>query len=78
MIFRRTEEKDAKQVAALWEQARAYFREQKIDQWQDGYPNEESLREDMAGAKAMFWKKRRGCGDGFYQFSRRTGLSDDL
>lgn len=48
MIFRRTEEKDVRQVTDLWEQARAYFREQGIDQWQDDYPNEESLKEDMA------------------------------
>lgn len=48
MIFRRTEEKDRDQVVALWQQARIYFREQGIDQWQDGYPNEESLTEDMA------------------------------
>ena len=58
MIFRRTEEKDAKQVAALWEQARAYFREQKIDQWQDGYPNEESLREDMAGGESYVLEEK--------------------
>lgn len=48
MIFRNTEDKDREQVVNLWRQAQSYFKEQGIDQWQDGYPNEESLEEDMA------------------------------
>lgn len=53
MIFRQTEEKDRDQVVALWRQAQAYLKEQGIDQWQDGYPNEESLTEDMAGGESF-------------------------
>lgn len=52
MIFRNTQEKDCRQVVCLWRQAQAYFKEAGIDQWQDGYPNEESLAEDMAGGES--------------------------
>ncbi len=48
MIFRKTEEKDKKQVISLWREAQAYFREQEIDQWQDGYPDEACLDLDVA------------------------------
>lgn len=47
MKFQRTENDDKEQVAAIWEQARRYMKEAGIDQWQDGYPNLESLEEDM-------------------------------
>lgn len=49
MIFRQTQDKDCAQVIALYRQAQAYFKEASIDQWQNGYPNEESLEEDRAG-----------------------------
>ncbi len=52
MIFRQTEEKDGTQVVALWQQAQAYFKESGIDQWQDGYPNAETLAADMAGGES--------------------------
>ncbi len=52
MIVRRTEEKDREQVVALWQKARTYFQEAGIDQWQDGYPNEESLAKDMAAGES--------------------------
>lgn len=52
MVFRKTQEKDKDQVIGLWRQAQAYFKEQGIDQWQDGYPNEESLASDMASEES--------------------------
>lgn len=52
MIFRKTKEEDQAQVVRLWQEARAYFKEAGIDQWQDGYPNEESLAEDMASKES--------------------------
>ena len=47
MIFRRTKDKDRQQVVELWQKARTYFQEAGIDQWQDGYPNEASARQDL-------------------------------
>ena len=32
----------------LINQAKAYMKEQGIDQWQDGYPNEASIANDIA------------------------------
>ncbi len=52
MQFRATEEKDMAGVVKLWEQARAYFSLQGIDQWQDGYPNRESLAQDRAAGES--------------------------
>ena len=52
MKFRKTEDKDRAQVVWLWRQAQAYFQEAGIDQWQDGYPNEESLKADMASGES--------------------------
>lgn len=52
MIFRNTTDKDRAQVIALWQQAQAYFKESGIDQWQDGYPNGETLKADMAGGES--------------------------
>lgn len=47
MRFQKTENRDKAQVAAIWDQAREYMKESGIDQWQDGYPNPDSLEEDM-------------------------------
>ena len=52
MIFRNTTEKDCGQVIALYQQAQSYFKEAGIDQWQNGYPNHETLAEDMASAES--------------------------
>ena len=52
MIFRKTEEKDCEQVIDLYRQAQAYFKGVGIDQWQNGYPNAETLAEDMAGGES--------------------------
>ncbi len=53
MIFRQAEEADTDQVLTLYQQAQDYFRDNGIDQWQDGYPNQESLAEDM-GSKESY------------------------
>jgi len=52
MLFRKTDDKDRSQVVALWQQAQAYFKEAGIDQWQNGYPNLETLAEDMNGGES--------------------------
>lgn len=38
---------DIPAITALYEAARARFRQQGIDQWQDGYPNAETAAEDI-------------------------------
>lgn len=60
MIFRRTKDKDRQQVVKLWQKARTYFQEAGIDQWQDGYPNEESLAEDMARGESYVLADEEG------------------
>ncbi len=59
MIFRKTEEEDKEQVISLWRDAQAYFREQGIDQWQDGYPDRERLDQDVAN-KASYVLEEEG------------------
>lgn len=48
MEFRKTEEADEAAVMAMIDEAKAYFRRQGINQWQDGYPNPQTLRQDNA------------------------------
>ena len=52
MVFRNTTSKDREQVIGLWQKAQAYFKENGIDQWQDGYPNGDTLDADMAGGES--------------------------
>lgn len=48
MLFRKSEKKDVKNIMEIINEAKEYFRENEIDQWQNGYPNEESIFEDIA------------------------------
>lgn len=47
MKIRKTEEKDIPAVLAVYDDARNYFYQNGIPQWQKGTPNEETLRADM-------------------------------
>ncbi len=48
MKIRKTQEKDIKNVVDLYQKARDFMRKSgNPNQWQDGYPSEESLRDDM-------------------------------
>lgn len=47
MKLRKTRETDRTEVLKIYDQAKAYFKSQGIDQWQDGYPDEECLTADM-------------------------------
>ena len=48
MKIRKTQEKDIKNVVDLYQNARDFMRKSgNPKQWQDGYPTEESLRDDM-------------------------------
>ncbi len=47
MKIRRTEEQDMTAVLAVYEDAKQYFAENGIPQWQKGTPNAETLQADM-------------------------------
>lgn len=47
MEIRKSNEQDVEHMMTIISQAQAYFKSQGIDQWQDGYPNEEQLLGDI-------------------------------
>jgi len=47
MEFRKSIKSDIKKIIKIIEEAQNYFKENNIDQWQDGYPNEESIINDI-------------------------------
>ena len=47
MEFRKTEKEDIPGIMRIICQAQEYMKEQGIDQWQDGYPNEAVFEEDI-------------------------------
>ncbi|MBN7575950.1 GNAT family N-acetyltransferase [Clostridium sp. 2-1] len=48
MEFRKALETDINDIMNIIKQAQAYFKEQGIDQWQNNYPNPETIRNDIA------------------------------
>lgn len=47
MEFRKTVKDDINQVMNIIKQAQDYFKEQGIDQWQNNYPNKETIENDI-------------------------------
>jgi len=47
MIFRKTEKKDISEVLEIIESAKERMKNMGLDQWQNGYPNENSIMEDV-------------------------------
>ena len=47
MEFRKAVETDINDIMNIIKQAQAYFKEQGINQWQDNYPNVETIRNDI-------------------------------
>lgn len=47
MEFRRASEQDIPEILAIIRQAQSYFKEHGIDQWQGGYPNINTIQEDI-------------------------------
>ena len=47
MIFRKTTEKDIDNVMKIINEAKEYFRGERIDQWQNGYPNSDTIYDDI-------------------------------
>ena len=52
MELRRMETHDLPAVMAILHQAQAYFKAQGIDQWQDGYPDEATMLQDIQNGTA--------------------------
>lgn len=48
MEFRKASEKDINNIMNIIKQAQAYFKEQGINQWQNNYPNVETIRIDIS------------------------------
>lgn len=46
-MIRKSNQQDIPHMMKLVKQAQAYFKQNGIDQWQDGYPNEEQLFNDI-------------------------------
>lgn len=47
MIFRKTTLEEVTDIMRMIDQAKAYMKEQGIDQWQNGYPNAEAFVQDI-------------------------------
>lgn len=47
MKIRKSTCTDVKDIMMLVHQAQNYFKENNIDQWQDGYPNSETILDDI-------------------------------
>ena len=52
MICRLAQAEDKDSILEIIEGAQAYFKEAGIDQWQNGYPNRETIEEDIKLKKA--------------------------
>lgn len=47
MIFRKTRVEDIPEIMVMIDQAKAYMKENGINQWQNGYPNAQSIQNDI-------------------------------
>ena len=47
MEFRKSVKSDIPEIMGIIKQAQDYFKEKNIDQWQNGYPNEEVINNDI-------------------------------
>ena len=52
MILRPTKIEDISRVIDIINQAKTYLKNNDIDQWQDGYPNEETIEKDIENNEA--------------------------
>ncbi len=52
MEFRKSVKSDIPKIMSIIKQAQAYFKEQNIDQWQNGYPNEEVINNDIKNGES--------------------------
>lgn len=54
MNIRKSKESDINEIMRLIHQAQKYFKNNGIDQWQDNYPQDIHILEDILQEKAMF------------------------
>lgn len=59
MILRKTKINDIPRVMEIINQAKAYFKDNGIDQWQDGYPCQSSIETDIANNEAYVLENNR-------------------
>lgn len=57
MEFRKSIKSDVTQIMSIIKQVQAYFKEQNIDQWQNGYPNEEVINNDIENKESYVMTK---------------------
>lgn len=57
MEFRKAVETDIDDIMNIIKQAQAYFKEQGIDQWQNNYPNPETIGNDIANKRSYILLK---------------------
>ena len=53
MLFQKAALQDVPEISRMVVQAQRWFAENGIDQWQNGYPNEESVRKDIAAGSGV-------------------------
>ena len=49
MEFRRSKKEDIEEIMTIIKMAQKYLKEEEIDQWQKGYPNESVIEKDIEG-----------------------------
>lgn len=54
LYFRKANKNQLNIAVNIIEQGRTYLKNQGIDQWQNGYPNPESIQQDIAHSKGYF------------------------
>ena len=70
MKFRKTTKKDIESIMKIIEEAKGYFKENKINQWQDGYPNANVIEEDIKnGCSYVLLKDNSVIGTSVIDFS---------
>lgn len=52
MFFRKATINDINNIMKIINDAKAYFKEMNIDQWQDGYPNEDVIKNDILNSNS--------------------------
>lgn len=58
MEFRQAEMKDIPQIMEIIQAAQQYLKQEGIDQWQNNYPNPDSLKEDITNNNSYLIKDR--------------------
>lgn len=52
MRLRKSDENDIKNIMEIIEEAQIYFKEQGINQWQNNYPNENTIKNDIKNCES--------------------------